>query len=138
MEDDLWWKTTFYGRWPLMKDDLWWKTTFNRDTLWLAWPFETIFNYDIFPCDLCAQNCHTQLHLGFSGEFKVWQVSACKRKPQHGIILNQERPTHPHAYVVLATFVLMFFKLKFLNTKFDWKINLLKKTSTKFLHSCIG
>ena len=29
MEDNLWWKTTFVGRQPLMEDDLWRKTTFN-------------------------------------------------------------------------------------------------------------
>ena len=28
MEDSLWWKTPFDGRWPLMEDSLWWKTTF--------------------------------------------------------------------------------------------------------------
>ena len=28
-EDDLWWKTTFGGRRPLVEDDLRWKTTFG-------------------------------------------------------------------------------------------------------------
>ena len=27
MEDDLWWKTTFHGRRPLIEDNLWWKMT---------------------------------------------------------------------------------------------------------------
>ena len=27
MEDNLWWKTTFGGRRPLVEDDLWWKMT---------------------------------------------------------------------------------------------------------------
>ena len=52
MEDDLWWKTTFYGGSPLMEDNLWWKTTFDRrwtlmdDNLWWKttfddrWPLE--------------------------------------------------------------------------------------------------
>ena len=30
IEDNLWWKTTFNGRQPLMEDDLWWKTTFDE------------------------------------------------------------------------------------------------------------
>ena len=29
IEDDFQWKTTFDERWPLMEDDLWWKTTFD-------------------------------------------------------------------------------------------------------------
>ena len=29
MEDDLWWKTTIYGRKPLMEDNLRWKMTFE-------------------------------------------------------------------------------------------------------------
>ena len=30
MEDDLWWKTTFGGRRPLLEDDLWWKMIFGE------------------------------------------------------------------------------------------------------------
>ena len=30
MEDDLWGKTTYGGRQPLLKDDLGWKTTFSE------------------------------------------------------------------------------------------------------------
>ena len=29
MKDDLWWKTTFDKRWPLMEEDLWTKRTFD-------------------------------------------------------------------------------------------------------------
>ena len=29
VEDDLWWKTTFSGRWDLVEDNLWWKRTFS-------------------------------------------------------------------------------------------------------------
>ena len=36
MEDDLWWKKTFDGREPLMEDNLWWKTTFMEDIRWLS------------------------------------------------------------------------------------------------------
>ena len=40
MEDNLWWKTTFDGRWPLMEDNPLWKMIFNgrwplmEDKLW--------------------------------------------------------------------------------------------------------
>ena len=30
MEGSLSWKTTFDGRYPLMEDDLWWKTIFDE------------------------------------------------------------------------------------------------------------
>ena len=46
MEDNLWWKTTFDGRQPLMEDDLWWKTTFDwrrplmKDDRWLKTTFD--------------------------------------------------------------------------------------------------
>ena len=37
--------------------------------------------------------CHTRLHLGFSANLRIWQVSACKMEPQRGIILM--KPTQP-------------------------------------------
>ena len=42
MEDNLWWKTIFDGRWPLMEDSLWWKTTFDRRHL--LW--KTFYQHD--------------------------------------------------------------------------------------------
>ena len=39
--------------------------------------------------------CHTWLHLGFSAKLTIWQVSACKMKPQRGIILDPKPPNHP-------------------------------------------
>ena len=35
MEDTLWWKTTFDGRWPSMEDDLQRQMNFNE-----RWPME--------------------------------------------------------------------------------------------------
>ena len=30
MDDDLWWRTTFDGRQPLIEDNLWWRMTFGE------------------------------------------------------------------------------------------------------------
>ena len=44
--NDLWWKKTFDGRWPLTKDDLWRRTTFDKrrpmaeDNLWRKTTFD--------------------------------------------------------------------------------------------------
>ena len=40
-------------------------------------------------------NCHTRLHLGFSANLRIWQVSACKMEPWSGIISCKNPPTHP-------------------------------------------
>ena len=38
IEDNLWLKTTFDGRQPLMEDTLWWKATFDNE-IWLKTTF---------------------------------------------------------------------------------------------------
>ena len=46
--------------------------------------------------------CHTRLHLGFSANLRIWQVSACKMEPQRGIILMKP-PTQPPAAHLFLT-----------------------------------
>ena len=40
-----------------------------------------------------SHNCHTQLHLGFSANLRIWQVSACKMEPQRSINFIWEPPS---------------------------------------------
>ena len=45
-----------------------------------------------------------RLHLGFSAKLSIWQVSACKREPQNGIIFCKRRPnqTQPPSSIFLS------------------------------------
>ena len=53
--------TLFYKTWTLSVPDK-------------LWQFKNLF-------------CHTRLHLGFLANLRIWQVPACKKEPQRGIIL---------------------------------------------------
>ena len=60
---------------------------FGRSVCWVACVISG-FGFSFF---LFSNYCHTSLHLGILTKLRIWQVSACKMKPQSGIILSLNR-----------------------------------------------